>query len=240
MPVNWKMDALEQFFGCSQGKCDFRTFAADLAQSLGTLPSGTISTTIYKYHILFFSHPLLYLRMRALQGFDIDTTTQTPDQLIALMAAQWDSLVADNSSRSGRSLPFISTPAPAPTVPLITTTSTIASPSRFIPLTDEEKNALSAVRGCWNCRGKPTDPGWVPHQRHTCPGNAAIGARPGKDFIAPISTVAAVATPPLPDSDTSDEQSYSSYSYPSHSGVMAFVQPDSPDPQDENTESDSD
>jgi hypothetical protein len=193
MPVNWKMDALEQFYSCNQGKRDFRSFAADLAQCLGTLPSATISTSVYKYHILFFSHPHLYLRMRALQGFDIDLSTQTPDELIALMGAQWDSLVADTTSRSTRS---INAPAPTPTpasrVALFTSAAHTSTTSPLsLPLTEEERAALTAVRGCWNCRGKPGDPNWNPHQRHMCPGNPSIGARPGRDYVPS-------ATPPIP------------------------------------------
>ncbi|KIJ53848.1 hypothetical protein M422DRAFT_242110 [Sphaerobolus stellatus SS14] len=87
MPVNWKMDTLKQFYGCSQGKHEFYTFAADLMQCLRTLPSATISTTVYKHHILFYTHPLLYLHMCALQGFNINSSSQTPDELIALMGS---------------------------------------------------------------------------------------------------------------------------------------------------------
>ncbi|KIM41270.1 hypothetical protein M413DRAFT_27656 [Hebeloma cylindrosporum] len=194
MPVNWKMDALEQFYSCNQGKRDFRSYAADLAQCLGTLPSSTISTTIYKYHILFFSHPHLYLRMRALQGFDIDLSTQTPDELIALMGAHRVALFTSAAS----------TPS-----------------SAFSPLTEEERAALTAVRGCWNCRGKPGDADWIPHQRHMCPGNSAVGARPGKDYVpstTPATGIVAVGLldPDYPvleeepeprDVDTSDEDS---------------------------------
>ncbi|GLB44239.1 hypothetical protein LshimejAT787_1601690 [Lyophyllum shimeji] len=222
MPVNWKMDALEQFFGCSQGKRDFRTFTADLAQSLGTLPSATISTTVYKYHILFYAHPLLYLRMRALQGFDIDNTTQTPDELIALMTAQWDSLVADNSSRGGRSLPSAFTASLSPSVPLITSAFNVPSTSspRYVPPTEEEKEALSAVRGCWNCRGNP-----------------AVGARPGKDYVAPSPVPVVASAALLP---TTNEPAYPPYMYPALTGLAAAAGTVTPPPQDENTESDTD
>jgi hypothetical protein len=195
MPVNWKMDALEQFYSCSQGKRDFRSFAADLTQCLGTLPPSTISVAVYKYHLLFLAHPLLYLRMRALQSFDIEDKSQTPDELIALMGSQWDSLIADTTARSGRSSALTSLP-PFTGIPLVSTSSAVpvtSSPSpRYTPITEEEKAALTAVRGCWNCRGKPTDPGWFPHQRHTCPGNSALGIRPGRDYQAPTTANTAV------------------------------------------------
>lgn len=211
LPVDWKTDALERFYGCFQGKRNFRTFAGELSQCLGQLPSGTISSTIYKYHLLFHSHPQLYLRMRALQSFSIESTSQTPDQLISLMAAQWDSLVADTTSR--RSLPPAQNVATAAPIPLrlgsVTTTGSAAQTLVPPPLTDEDKAALA--NGCWNCRKKPGEADWVPHTRHTCPGNPAIGARPGRDYVAPASgegvtkTIAAAAFSSWPRDDDTDE-----------------------------------
>ncbi|KAF6753826.1 hypothetical protein DFP72DRAFT_394630 [Ephemerocybe angulata] len=216
LPVDWKTDALEKFYGCMQGKRDFRVFAAELVQCCGTLPSGTISTTIIKYHLLFFAHPQLYLRMRALQGFDIASTSQTPDQLIALMAAQWDSLVADSAARGVRSLSLASqSSSTTTTIPLRTSINpapSSSSPSGPPRLTEEEKTALA--NGCWNCRKKPGEPDWTPHTRNTCPGNPDIGARPGRDYVAPSPgdrTVVAAAmgyrseSPPPVDEDTDDD-----------------------------------
>ncbi|KAF8518647.1 hypothetical protein BU17DRAFT_90698 [Hysterangium stoloniferum] len=247
MPVNWKMDALEQFYSCSQGKCDFRTFAMDLAQCLGTLPSATISTAIYKHHILFYSHPLLYLRMHALQAFDIDNSSQTPDELIALMRSQWDSLVADNAARSGCSSAHINHTS-STGVPLLTSSTgnstsptSLITPPKFLPITEEEKAALTAVRGCWNCCGKPMDPGWVPHQRHTCPGNPTIGAHPGKDFN-PLTVMSTTPTP-VPTTTTTtaaavilQESPYGAYEYPAHSGSMT-IRCSSPSVREEDTDS---
>lgn len=217
LPVDWKTDALEAFYRCSQGKRDFRMFAAELAQLHGTLPTGCISTTVFKYHILFFAHDQLLLRMRALQNFSIDATDMSPDQLISLMSAQWDSLVADTASRSGRSLAVHTQATP----PVSTRTSAAPQPTTVLSagpprLSEEEKAALSAQNACWNCRRKPGDADWTPHNRHTCPGNPSIGAPPGRHYVAP-STVAA-ATSGLaafamasendfyPDADTSDEE----------------------------------
>ncbi|KIJ25304.1 hypothetical protein M422DRAFT_38827 [Sphaerobolus stellatus SS14] len=126
--------------------------------------------------------------MRALQTFDIDNKAQTPDELIALMGSQWDSLIADNSARSGRSLALTSAISNlSSSIPLVTSASYTSTPAMtslplFVPITEQEKAELTAVRGCWNCCGKPTDAGWVPHQRTTCPGNPATGARPGRDY----------------------------------------------------------
>ncbi|KAF9481278.1 hypothetical protein BDN70DRAFT_931048 [Pholiota conissans] len=205
MPIDWKTDALEMFYRCNQGKMDFRTFASTLAQTINALPSGTISSTIHKHHLLFHCNPHLYLRMRAVPGFSIDDSTQTPDKLISLMAAQWDSLVADNSSRVSRI-----TPATPSTIPLTISPPSTTSYPKFVPPTEQEKAELSAAHGCWNCRGKPGDPDWIPHQRQNCPGNPTIGARPGRDFVpktepTPKKLVAAAALSTHPSDSTDSE-----------------------------------
>ena len=48
----------------------------------------------------------------------------------------------------------------------------------FVPITEEERTTLTAIQGCWNCCSKPIDPGWIPHQHHTYPGNSALGICP--------------------------------------------------------------
>lgn len=208
LPVGWKMDALEKFYGCEQGKRDFRVFAAELAQCHGALPSNAISSTVYKYHLFFHSHPQLYLRMRALQSFDIDSTSTSVDQLTALMGHQWDSLIADLAPRSSR----ITTSSSA-TVPLRTsgvTTSSLA-PSRPAPtvpsLSDAERKVLSDANGCFNCRRKPGDPDWTAHFRRNCPGNPSISAPPGPDYSPPVMIAAAAfANLEVRDVDTSEEE----------------------------------
>ncbi|KAJ3538074.1 hypothetical protein NMY22_g5318 [Coprinellus aureogranulatus] len=190
LPVDWKTDALERFYTCQQGKRDFRVFAAELVQHHTTLPSGTISNTIFKYHLFFFSHPQLYLRMRAIPNFNLDCTSTTTDQLIALMAAQWDSLVADTTVRSSRAVSSTAVSSNLRTGLTAAPASASPAPPR---LTDEEKALLSAQNACWNCRRKPGDPDWTPHNRTNCPGNPSIGARPGRDYVAP-STVAGVTS----------------------------------------------
>ncbi|KAF8500054.1 hypothetical protein BU17DRAFT_102608 [Hysterangium stoloniferum] len=246
MPVNWKMDVLEQFYSCSQGKHNFCTFAVDLAQCLGTLPSVTTSMAVYKHHILFYSHPLLHLCMHALQAFDIDNSSQTPDELIALMGSQWDSLAADNAAHLGHSLAHINHTS-STVIPLLTSSTgnatsptSLITPPKFLPITEEEKAALTAIRGCWNCHGKPTDPGWVPHQCYTCPGNPTIGTHPDKDF----SPLTIMSTTPTPDPTTTtttaaavilQESPYGAYDYPAYSGSMA-IRCSSPSVRDEDTD----
>ncbi|KAF6755625.1 hypothetical protein DFP72DRAFT_1045382 [Ephemerocybe angulata] len=209
LPVGWKMDVLERFYQCEQGKRDFRVFAAELAQCHGALPSNTISTSVYKYHLLYFSHPQLYLRLRALQSFDIDSSTLSVDQLTALMGHQWDSLVADSAPRSSRTTTSsASVPlriSSVPSVPVSQARSSSSTP----PLSDAERKTLSDANGCFNCRRKPGDPDWTPHFRRTCPGNPAISAPPGPDYVAPSVTVvgAALAGMAIRDEDTSDEES---------------------------------
>ncbi|KAF8511565.1 hypothetical protein BU17DRAFT_97132 [Hysterangium stoloniferum] len=75
----------------------------------------------------------------------------TPDELIALMGLQWDRLVMDNAAYSGHSSVHISstksTGIPLLTLPTGNTTSTsslVTSP-KLLPMTEEEKAAFTAV-----------------------------------------------------------------------------------------------
>lgn len=210
LPVGWKMDVLEKFYACEQGRRDFQTYVAELAQCYGALPANTISSTVYKYHLLFHSHPQLYLRIRALPDFDVDSSAQTVDTLAALMGHQWDSLVADVAPRGTR-LPT------STTVPLKVTSSTTSTSPRPTsgpgPLSEADKKVLQDANGCFNCRLKPGDPDWVSHFRRNCPGNTAIGALPGPEYVAPGPTTAggssglvAVALQVPRDDDTSEDE----------------------------------
>lgn len=197
LPTDWKTDALFAFYRCTQGKRDFRTFAAELAAALNALPSGMISTSVHKYHLLFGCNDHLYYRIRAVAGFSLEDTTQTPDKLTAFLAAQWDSLVIDVSSRTPGRSPLAVTPSPSVSL-AFTSTSTPSTSPKYVPLSETEKADLTAAHGCWNCRGKPGDPDWISHQRLTCPGNPTFGARPGRDFVArpPCAPVAVVFAEP--------------------------------------------
>ncbi|KAH6903473.1 hypothetical protein BKA70DRAFT_1301081 [Coprinopsis sp. MPI-PUGE-AT-0042] len=197
LPVGWKMEALEKFYGCMQGKRDFQTFSGELAQCHGALPSSTISAQIFKYHILFYSHPQLYLRMRALPDFDIEKTDQSVDQLIALMSHQWESLMADIGPRSSRPM------HPSSTVSLRTSV-TASGIRQALPqsqasssyLSEEDRKELDRLKGCYNCHRKPGDPG-----------NPSINAPPGKDYVASATggLLAGLIMGPPRDADTSDE-----------------------------------
>ncbi|KAF8528191.1 hypothetical protein BU17DRAFT_61486 [Hysterangium stoloniferum] len=119
MPVNWKMDVLEQFYSCSQGKCNFCTFAMDLTQCLDTLPSATISMAIYKHHILFYSHPLLYLH--------IGTALLLTMQL-------------DINYTSSTGIPLLMSSTGNATSP-----ASLTTPPKFLPITEDEKAAFTAI-----------------------------------------------------------------------------------------------
>ncbi|KAF8500557.1 hypothetical protein BU17DRAFT_72088 [Hysterangium stoloniferum] len=126
-----------------------------------------------------------------------------------------------------------------------TTPSSLITPPKFLPITEEEKAALTAVRRCWNCHGKPMDPGWVPHQHHACLGNPTIGTYPGKDF-SPLTIMSTMPTCSNHYHNHScsghlKESLYDTYKYPSHSGSMAAyarARSSSPNVQDEDTDSD--
>ena len=111
---NWKMDALAQFYGISQGSSSFMDYAARLQEACNTLSSGgtgfTISDSVFKNHLLFFSHPILALCMRFIPSFDYPKTRV--DGLIALMSSTWDSMVAERVIRPPLSTTLLNIPKP--------------------------------------------------------------------------------------------------------------------------------
>ena len=138
VPVNWKMDALALFYGISQGSSSFMDYTAKLQEACNTLSSGrtgfTISDSVFKNHLLFFSHPILALHMHSIPSFDYAKTRV--DGLITLMSLTWDSMVAEHVIRP----------------PVSTTTVNIPRPVKmFVPLTDRECDTLKQANGCYHC-----------------------------------------------------------------------------------------
>ena len=136
--ANWKMDVLMHFYAISQGSSSFVDYAVRLQEAHNTLSSGgtgfTISDSIFKNHLLFFSHPILALHMHSIPSFNYAKTCV--DSLVALMSSTWDSLVAEHVIHP----------------PLSTATVNIPRPVKmFIPLTDHECDALKQANGCYWC-----------------------------------------------------------------------------------------
>jgi len=212
LPKGFKLMALRAFFVCSQGLRPFLEYVADLAEARNAAGHTAITSSVYKFQLLFHAHNMLVLRIMAIPDFDIDTITF--DNLVALMAMQWDSLVAEGSARpsqaiasaQGRSAPAVAARA---------------------PLSDAEKEQLTAAGACWRCRKTPKDPKWTPHIGRTCPGDEAQGILPGRDYIPPpaapikreVVGMALLALqggedqpdqtslhPPYPDDDTSEDE----------------------------------
>jgi len=149
-------------------------YAAKLQEACNILSSGgtgfTISDSIFKNHLLFFSHPILALCMHSIPSFDYAKTHV--DGLIALMSSTWDSMVAE----------CVICP------PLSTTSVNIPGVVKtFVPLSDLEHNALKWANGCFRCPHTPSSPGWVKHSLYNCPGGEANGIPP-----APACPVGAV------------------------------------------------
>ena len=189
MPKGYKLMALRSFFLCSQGKSTFSDYAATLAEARNGVGPSIISASIYKYQLLFHAHPILVLRIVAIPDFDIDSIGF--DDLVALMNMQFESLAAEGNL--GRLL-ITARASPAP----------LSSATRLPFLDDTERDRLSAAKGCWRCRKIPTDAGWVPHVGRTCPGDAANGVQPGRDFVPGIKTEIAAGI--FLAADTSEDQ----------------------------------
>ncbi|KAF8957568.1 cytochrome P450 [Flammula alnicola] len=183
MPKGYKLIALRTFFRCAQGPLPFLDFATALAEARNAVGQTVITASIYKYQLLFHSHNMLLLRIMAIPDFDIDTINF--DNLVALLSMQWDSLIAEGSARPGRSSLHVPSPQ-----------TSVASPSTFgpsthhcTPLTDAEKERLTHAGGCWRCRKVPKDTSWIPHVGRTCPGDAAQGILPGRDYVPSDTTI---------------------------------------------------
>lgn len=175
MPKGYKLIALRAFFLCSQGRLQFTDYATTLAEARNAISVTVVSNTTYKHQLLFHSHPILLLRIMAIPDFDLDNISF--DNLTSLMAMQWDSLLAENSTRR-----TVISSNPSPSAPI---SSPISNRSASLPfLDDAEKARLTAARGCWNCRKVPSDPGWVAHVSRLCPGDTLLGIRPGRDFVS--------------------------------------------------------
>ncbi|KAF8508805.1 hypothetical protein BU17DRAFT_99460 [Hysterangium stoloniferum] len=136
MPVNWKMDALEQFYSCSQGKHNF-------AHLQWTSPN-VLAPFLLQQYLWPFTNTIFFFTLTPSYTF-------MPDELIALMGSQWDNLVADNVAHSGHSLAHINYTS-STAVPLLTSlTGNATSPTslitalKFLPITEEEKAALTAI-----------------------------------------------------------------------------------------------
>ena len=163
-------------------------YAAKLQEACNILSSGgtgfTISDSIFKNHLLFFSHPILALRMCSIPSFDYAKTRV--DGLIALMSSTWDSMVAERVIRPPLSTTSVNIPRAVKT---------------FVPLSDPERDALKRANGCFRCQRTPSSPGWVKHSSHDCPGDEANGIPP-----APARPVGAVLG--LVEDSDSDEDDF--------------------------------
>ena len=202
IPANWKMDALALFYAMSQGSLSFMDYASSLQDARNALSSGgtgfTISDSIFKNHLLFFSHPILCLRIRSMPSFNYVNTRV--DALIALMSSTWDSMLLERVIRPPLSTASMNVPKPA------------HSAKPFILLTDRERDALRLANGCFRCRRTPASPGWVKHGSRDCPGDEANGISP-----APARAVAAVVGA---EDDSEDEDDFVAAVFPSRSCVL--------------------
>ncbi|KAJ7709213.1 hypothetical protein B0H16DRAFT_1745975 [Mycena metata] len=180
VPSGWRMVALATFYGIPQGSSPFPEFVKSLQDARNALAGAgtgyTINDSIMKNHLLFFSHPILRLRISGQQNLGFETMKL--DTLIANMSSTWSSLLAEGVTRQPRAAP---TPLVIPsTVSLPTPTSSSSSSiSRpFVPLTHTEKEAFRTAGGCYHCRKTPQTPGWVKHHSDSCPGDLALGIPP--------------------------------------------------------------
>jgi hypothetical protein len=177
MAKGYRLLALRTFFLCAQGRLPFPEYAANLMEARNLAGSSAITPSIHKYQLLFHSQTTLVLRIMALPEFDIDTISI--DDLTSLMSMQWDSITSE-----GRASIRPTFTTPSSIISTRTPSSTITPPTSSLPLlTDAERTRLSTAGGCWRCRKTPADSDWVHHVGRNCPGDAARGILPGRDFV---------------------------------------------------------
>ncbi|KAG2049037.1 hypothetical protein BDR06DRAFT_1012434 [Suillus hirtellus] len=188
IPSGWHLDALARFYNVSQGADDFRSFVATLQVARNTLSSAglgyTITDSIFKNHLLFFAHPILQLRIRAIPNLGYENLKV--DTLINVMATTWSSLVAEGLTKliSPRLAFKVFSVSPVPT----------SKPAYPLPdLSYAEREALRSVGGCFHCRLLPSDAAWKPHLARECPGDVKQEIPPR--VPRPATTVAAVGIP---------------------------------------------
>ncbi|KAJ7745205.1 hypothetical protein DFH07DRAFT_963417 [Mycena maculata] len=185
IPANWKLTALADFYVLRQGSDPFPEYAKSLQRARNALSSAgsgyTISDSILKNHLLFFSHPILRLRVCGQSSFTY--ADLRVDTLISNMSSLWDSLIAERVVKTSSAPLALSIPTPASSSLSSTATSLPTPPSSAtrafsVSLTHAEKEALKAAGGCYHCKKTPQTLGWVKHRSYSCPGDAALGIPP--------------------------------------------------------------
>ncbi|KAF8528099.1 hypothetical protein BU17DRAFT_61415 [Hysterangium stoloniferum] len=154
MPKGYKMVTLGTFFFlCTQNQQPFLDYTASLADARTALGPTIITSNIYKYQLLFHSHPMLLLHIMAIPEFNLEDITF--DNLVALMSMQWESLIMEIPAATRSTL------RPNPAHASSTTTS-ITPPHRS-PLSITEREHLLTAGGYWRCQKVPTNVGWTTH-----------------------------------------------------------------------------
>jgi hypothetical protein len=144
MPANWKMDALARFYLITQGSAPFSSFVTSLQESRNAIALAgvgfTVSDSVFKNYLLFFCHPILSLRVRAMPSMNYATVRVEP--LISLLSFSWDTLVAERLIRP--------TLAPHSAV-----SNNPHPPTSSMTLSDKERDTLRAAGGCFRCKRTP-------------------------------------------------------------------------------------
>nr|GAT46647.1 predicted protein [Mycena chlorophos] len=224
--AGWRDKALIDFYAISQGADSYRGFVKRLKDARVVLQAAggeyVIKDGVYRNHLFTLAHPVLRLSTMATPSFRIHS--HRPETLVALMSSTWDILVASNK------IVFSDRVAPRTVEPPAVPVAAPAAPRRPA-LSDAERQQLKDAGGCFRCRRKPGDPGWVKHTKDNCPDGR------------PPPTVAAVASSSSPfydpdDSPDDDEDAYFRPGNPAPLGVNAVLPPLSA--EDARWDSDSD
>lgn len=198
-PEGWKVAAVMNYYGVTQGKKDFRKFSNELQAAWTRISLGSfmIKDFIFKCHLLFFATHILTLCILAIPSLDFEKVSV--DGLLNMMTTTWDALSTEGNIHQ----PPVVYCTSSTTVPLMSP-SLNPYPAYTLPeLSYAECQALKAAGGCYHCHLTPASKTWVNHMAQNCPGDAKNGIPPCRSVpMAPCTTVAAMI--PTEDSDADD------------------------------------
>ncbi|KAF7299491.1 Reverse transcriptase domain-containing protein [Mycena indigotica] len=220
----WRIEALSDFYDLRQGSLDAKQWVKAIERARGLLNAAgdefKLADNIIVHHLLFYAHPIL--RRRILNTPTFKLSSQKIEGLSTLLEGTWDCLVGEgvikprhmavaslpsgSSSAVSHSTNTLPTPPPLPTI---------------APLTTAERNALRDAGGCYNCRRKPGDPGWVQHRQHDCLGDPAAGIPP-RATVRRVAAIMGRANNPESSDSEADYFSPGITTFPRHiAAVMA-------------------
>lgn len=163
-PEGWQLEGEHQLWNLTQGTEDYASWSTRLISARSAIGgSAAVSDDILKSLLLHRAHETLYLRVIATPNFRLKNY-KTIDSLVAHMTATYNGLVAEGVKLDAKISP-----------------STTRSPTAIVrlpKLSEEDRERLRQIGGCFRCRKTNTG-----HTARNCPGDPALGIKPASDYV---------------------------------------------------------